>query len=89
MIVYSVQKVSKGFFMVFAEEDKAGVGRKSKRLFVESEIFCVHKWIPWVLLQDMILQLYISHIQIIFKQNQVDSAYRRLCAASEQQASDI
>jgi hypothetical protein len=30
--------------MVFAEEDKAGVGCQGKRLFVETEIFCVHRW---------------------------------------------
>ena len=45
MIVYSVQQVREGFFMVFAEEEKAGIRRQGKRLFVESEISCVHSWV--------------------------------------------
>jgi hypothetical protein len=42
-----------------------------------------------VRLNEMILKLYISHNQLIFKQNQVDSPCRRSRAAAGHQAGHI
>ena len=45
-IVDSVQKVGKGFPVVLAQKDKAGVGGQVKRLFPEAIKIEVHQKLP-------------------------------------------
>ena len=74
MIIDTVEKVCKRFFMIFAEENEAWIRCKGEWLFVETKIFCVHKKVTMALQLISINRLYFAYIQIIFKVNQMDLA---------------